>query len=172
MKADVTRLPATLSRVPPIAARLQMSERSILSRLASKGTDTHTPPVSRLSTHTRRSTHTHTVTQARAHAYTQTTCEHTQTHIYTHTQASDYSFLISIDHQIDSLSPLPLPPDHPSRTLRHSSELWTHLHPRPPRNLTHGRGQLQPDAPWIFRIRSVATLCCNTHSLKRAFQNY
>uniref|UniRef100_A0A665WHB2 Chromodomain helicase DNA binding protein 3 n=1 Tax=Echeneis naucrates TaxID=173247 RepID=A0A665WHB2_ECHNA len=36
MKADVTRLPATLSRVPPIAARLQMSERSILSRLASK----------------------------------------------------------------------------------------------------------------------------------------
>uniref|UniRef100_A0A4W5KRZ3 Chromodomain helicase DNA binding protein 3 n=1 Tax=Hucho hucho TaxID=62062 RepID=A0A4W5KRZ3_9TELE len=44
MKADVTRLPATLSRVPPIAARLQMSERSILSRLASKGTDTHTPP--------------------------------------------------------------------------------------------------------------------------------
>uniref|UniRef100_A0A3Q1BY56 DNA helicase n=1 Tax=Amphiprion ocellaris TaxID=80972 RepID=A0A3Q1BY56_AMPOC len=46
MKADVTRLPATLSRVPPIAARLQMSERSILSRLASKGTETHTPPVS------------------------------------------------------------------------------------------------------------------------------
>ncbi|NWX22184.1 CHD3 protein, partial [Aegotheles bennettii] len=37
MKADVTRLPATLSRIPPIAARLQMSERSILSRLASKG---------------------------------------------------------------------------------------------------------------------------------------
>ncbi|XP_072314760.1 chromodomain-helicase-DNA-binding protein 3 isoform X2 [Eucyclogobius newberryi] len=44
MKADVTRLPATLSRVPPIAARLQMSERSILSRLASKGTETHTAP--------------------------------------------------------------------------------------------------------------------------------
>uniref|UniRef100_A0A7N6FII3 DNA helicase n=1 Tax=Anabas testudineus TaxID=64144 RepID=A0A7N6FII3_ANATE len=40
MKADVTRLPATLSRVPPITARLQMSERSILSRLASKGTET------------------------------------------------------------------------------------------------------------------------------------
>uniref|UniRef100_A0A673BBP2 Chromodomain helicase DNA binding protein 3 n=1 Tax=Sphaeramia orbicularis TaxID=375764 RepID=A0A673BBP2_9TELE len=44
MKADVTRLPATLSRVPPIAARLQMSERSILSRLASKGTETHPAP--------------------------------------------------------------------------------------------------------------------------------
>ncbi|XP_061618937.1 chromodomain-helicase-DNA-binding protein 3 isoform X4 [Phyllopteryx taeniolatus] len=44
MKADVTRLPAALSRVPPIAARLQMSERSILSRLASKGTETHAPP--------------------------------------------------------------------------------------------------------------------------------
>lgn len=44
MKADVTRLPATLSRVPPIAARLQMSERSILSRLASKGTETHVAP--------------------------------------------------------------------------------------------------------------------------------
>uniref|UniRef100_A0A8C1WXX5 Chromodomain helicase DNA binding protein 3 n=1 Tax=Cyprinus carpio TaxID=7962 RepID=A0A8C1WXX5_CYPCA len=36
MKADVMRLPATLSRVPPITARLQMSERSILSRLANK----------------------------------------------------------------------------------------------------------------------------------------
>lgn len=46
MKADVTRLPATLSRIPPIAARLQMSERSILSRLASKGTESHPPPVS------------------------------------------------------------------------------------------------------------------------------
>ncbi|XP_009301392.1 chromodomain-helicase-DNA-binding protein 3 isoform X1 [Danio rerio] len=44
MKADVTRLPATLSRVPPITARLQMSERSILSRLANKGNETHTPP--------------------------------------------------------------------------------------------------------------------------------
>uniref|UniRef100_A0A3B4CQA4 DNA helicase n=1 Tax=Pygocentrus nattereri TaxID=42514 RepID=A0A3B4CQA4_PYGNA len=44
MKADVMRLPATLSRVPPIAARLQMSERSILSRLANKGNETHTPP--------------------------------------------------------------------------------------------------------------------------------
>uniref|UniRef100_A0A671NI74 Chromodomain-helicase-DNA-binding protein 3-like n=1 Tax=Sinocyclocheilus anshuiensis TaxID=1608454 RepID=A0A671NI74_9TELE len=45
MKADVMRLPATLSRVPPITARLQMSERSILSRLANKGNETHTPPV-------------------------------------------------------------------------------------------------------------------------------
>ncbi|XP_013927290.1 PREDICTED: chromodomain-helicase-DNA-binding protein 3-like [Thamnophis sirtalis] len=44
MKADVTRLPATLSRIPPIAARLQMSERSILSRLASKGNETQTVP--------------------------------------------------------------------------------------------------------------------------------
>uniref|UniRef100_A0A674DLG3 Chromodomain helicase DNA binding protein 3 n=1 Tax=Salmo trutta TaxID=8032 RepID=A0A674DLG3_SALTR len=59
MKADVTRLPATLSRVPPIAARLQMSERSILSRLASKGTDTHPPPVS---IHACKRTHTHTHT--------------------------------------------------------------------------------------------------------------
>ncbi|XP_064207642.1 chromodomain-helicase-DNA-binding protein 3-like isoform X1 [Anguilla rostrata] len=44
MKADVTRLPATLSRIPPIAARLQMSERSILSRLANKGNEAHIPP--------------------------------------------------------------------------------------------------------------------------------
>ncbi|XP_071841131.1 chromodomain-helicase-DNA-binding protein 5-like isoform X4 [Apostichopus japonicus] len=36
MKSDVARLPATLSRIPPVAARLQMSERSILSRLASR----------------------------------------------------------------------------------------------------------------------------------------
>ncbi|CAJ0965693.1 unnamed protein product [Ranitomeya imitator] len=45
MKADVTRLPASLARIPPIAARLQMSERSILSRLASKGSESGAPPV-------------------------------------------------------------------------------------------------------------------------------
>ncbi|XP_075046157.1 chromodomain-helicase-DNA-binding protein 5 isoform X2 [Mixophyes fleayi] len=39
MKADVTRLPSMLSRVPPVAARLQMSERSILSRLTNRGSD-------------------------------------------------------------------------------------------------------------------------------------
>uniref|UniRef100_T1JDG0 Uncharacterized protein n=1 Tax=Strigamia maritima TaxID=126957 RepID=T1JDG0_STRMM len=36
MKSDVSRLPATLSRIPPVAQRLQMSERSILSRLANQ----------------------------------------------------------------------------------------------------------------------------------------
>uniref|UniRef100_A0A8C1TIT1 Chromodomain helicase DNA binding protein 3 n=1 Tax=Cyprinus carpio TaxID=7962 RepID=A0A8C1TIT1_CYPCA len=52
MKADVMRLPATLSRVPPITARLQMSERSILSRLVSfpdlpqKGTSKQPPVIS------------------------------------------------------------------------------------------------------------------------------
>ncbi|MGH0117828.1 UNVERIFIED_CONTAM: hypothetical protein FKN15_003859 [Acipenser sinensis] len=39
MKADVTRLPATIARIPPVAVRLQMSERNILSRLASRGTE-------------------------------------------------------------------------------------------------------------------------------------
>uniref|UniRef100_W5ML03 Chromodomain helicase DNA binding protein 4a n=1 Tax=Lepisosteus oculatus TaxID=7918 RepID=W5ML03_LEPOC len=42
MKADVTRLPATIARIPPVAVRLQMSERNILSRLASRGTETQT----------------------------------------------------------------------------------------------------------------------------------
>ncbi|XP_077576167.1 chromodomain-helicase-DNA-binding protein 4 isoform X2 [Stigmatopora nigra] len=37
MKADVTRLPATIARIPPVAVRLQMSERNILSRLANRG---------------------------------------------------------------------------------------------------------------------------------------
>jgi chromodomain-helicase-DNA-binding protein 4 len=37
MKSDVSRLPATLARIPPVAQRLQMSERQILSRLASTG---------------------------------------------------------------------------------------------------------------------------------------
>ncbi|KAG9482006.1 hypothetical protein GDO78_010958, partial [Eleutherodactylus coqui] len=37
MKADVTRLPSMLSRIPPVASRLQMSERSILSRLTNRG---------------------------------------------------------------------------------------------------------------------------------------
>ncbi|KAI4812065.1 hypothetical protein KUCAC02_014921 [Chaenocephalus aceratus] len=36
MKADVTRLPATIARIPPVAVRLQMSERNILNRLASR----------------------------------------------------------------------------------------------------------------------------------------
>nr|XP_023646372.1 chromodomain-helicase-DNA-binding protein 5 isoform X1 [Paramormyrops kingsleyae] len=39
MKADVTRLPSMLSRIPPVSARLQMSERSILSRLTSRGNE-------------------------------------------------------------------------------------------------------------------------------------
>nr|XP_046158947.1 chromodomain-helicase-DNA-binding protein 4-like isoform X1 [Oncorhynchus gorbuscha]XP_046158949.1 chromodomain-helicase-DNA-binding protein 4-like isoform X1 [Oncorhynchus gorbuscha] len=39
MKADVTRLPATIARIPPVAVRLQMSERNILSRLASRGAE-------------------------------------------------------------------------------------------------------------------------------------
>lgn len=38
MKSDVSRLPATLARIPPVAQRLQMSERSILSRLAATAT--------------------------------------------------------------------------------------------------------------------------------------
>ncbi|KAG2459092.1 CHD5 protein, partial [Polypterus senegalus] len=39
MKADVTRLPSMLSRIPPVAARLQMSERSILSRLTNRSNE-------------------------------------------------------------------------------------------------------------------------------------
>uniref|UniRef100_A0AAR2INI5 DNA helicase n=1 Tax=Pygocentrus nattereri TaxID=42514 RepID=A0AAR2INI5_PYGNA len=46
MKADVTRLPATIARIPPVAVRLQMSERNILSRLASRGPDTQSQQVS------------------------------------------------------------------------------------------------------------------------------
>merc|ERR1712062_410917 len=38
MKSDVSRLPASLARIPPVAQRLQMSERSILSRLATNAT--------------------------------------------------------------------------------------------------------------------------------------
>ena len=33
MKSDVTRLPSSLARIPPVSQRIQMSERSILSRL-------------------------------------------------------------------------------------------------------------------------------------------
>merc|ERR1719244_1827880 len=46
MKSDVTRLPATIARIPPVAVRLQMSERNILSRLASRGPETHTQQMS------------------------------------------------------------------------------------------------------------------------------
>ncbi|XP_031349384.1 chromodomain-helicase-DNA-binding protein Mi-2 homolog isoform X2 [Photinus pyralis] len=41
MKSDVSRLPATLARIPPVAQRLQMSERSILSRLAATSSSTN-----------------------------------------------------------------------------------------------------------------------------------
>ncbi|XP_062867262.1 chromodomain-helicase-DNA-binding protein 4a isoform X2 [Trichomycterus rosablanca] len=46
MKADVTRLPATIARIPPVAVRLQMSERNILSRLASRGPESQSQQVS------------------------------------------------------------------------------------------------------------------------------
>uniref|UniRef100_A0A8D8MGQ8 Chromodomain-helicase-DNA-binding protein Mi-2 homolog n=2 Tax=Culex pipiens TaxID=7175 RepID=A0A8D8MGQ8_CULPI len=44
MKSDVSRLPATLARIPPVAQRLQMSERSILSRLAATGNSVQPNP--------------------------------------------------------------------------------------------------------------------------------
>ncbi|XP_030639658.1 chromodomain-helicase-DNA-binding protein 4 [Chanos chanos] len=47
MKADVTRLPATIARIPPVAVRLQMSERNILSRLASRGPEVTQPQAPR-----------------------------------------------------------------------------------------------------------------------------
>lgn len=36
MKSDVSRLPATIARIPPVAQRLHLSERGILSRLANQ----------------------------------------------------------------------------------------------------------------------------------------
>uniref|UniRef100_A0A4W6FKL3 Chromodomain helicase DNA binding protein 4a n=1 Tax=Lates calcarifer TaxID=8187 RepID=A0A4W6FKL3_LATCA len=59
MKADVTRLPATIARIPPVAVRLQMSERNILSRLASRGPETQTQAQTQQVTHTH--THTHSL---------------------------------------------------------------------------------------------------------------
>lgn len=46
MKSDVARLPATLARIPPVASRLQLSERSILSRLATTGSPASTAAAS------------------------------------------------------------------------------------------------------------------------------
>ena len=37
MKQDVSRLPATLARIPPVTQRLQMNERNILGRLVNPG---------------------------------------------------------------------------------------------------------------------------------------
>ena len=37
MKSDVNRLPSTLVRMPPVTARLNMSEKGILSRLTKRG---------------------------------------------------------------------------------------------------------------------------------------
>lgn len=41
MKSDVSRLPATIARIPPVAQRLQMSERGILSRLTGQPQSQH-----------------------------------------------------------------------------------------------------------------------------------
>merc|ERR1719334_1401866 len=46
MKSDVSRLPASLARIPPVAQRLQMSERSILSRLVTSASGHHTGSIS------------------------------------------------------------------------------------------------------------------------------
>nr|CAB3230448.1 chromodomain-helicase-DNA-binding protein 4 [Phallusia mammillata] len=46
MKADVGRLPATLSRIPSVASRLKMSERGILSRLTQQNGDQQIQPCS------------------------------------------------------------------------------------------------------------------------------
>ena len=46
MKQDVSRLPATLARVPPVSQRLQMSERSILGRLVNPGQQQNTTTAS------------------------------------------------------------------------------------------------------------------------------
>ena len=57
MKQDVSRLPATLARIPSVSQRLQMSERSILSRLvnpnqAASSGQASTPTASQSSTTT------------------------------------------------------------------------------------------------------------------------
>lgn len=44
MKQDVSRLPATLARIPPVSQRLAMSERSILSRLVNPGSQQTNAP--------------------------------------------------------------------------------------------------------------------------------
>merc|ERR1712147_7867 len=46
MKSDVSRLPASLARIPPVAQRLQMSERSILSRLVTSAAGQHQGTIS------------------------------------------------------------------------------------------------------------------------------
>merc|ERR1711994_951636 len=46
MKSDVSRLPASLARIPPVAQRLQMSERSTLSRLVTSAAGHHQGTIS------------------------------------------------------------------------------------------------------------------------------
>merc|ERR1719305_2133614 len=48
MKSDVSRLPASVARIPPVAQRLQMSERSILSRLVTAHGGTAAAPESQI----------------------------------------------------------------------------------------------------------------------------
>uniref|UniRef100_A0A674HK67 Uncharacterized protein n=1 Tax=Taeniopygia guttata TaxID=59729 RepID=A0A674HK67_TAEGU len=131
MKADVTRLPATLSRIPPIAARLQMSERSILSRLASKGTESHPPPVSVTLSHC------HIVTLSHCHRVTLPPC-HPVTLSHCHTV---------------TLSPCHTAPDTsassaawPARAPRATPRLPSHRGPtRPPRATGAPLGPPRPE---------------------------
>ena len=46
MKQEINKLPATLARLPPVSQRLNMSERSILSRLQNgQSQQSSTPPL-------------------------------------------------------------------------------------------------------------------------------
>ena len=149
MKADVTRLPATLSRIPPIAARLQMSERSILSRLASKGTEPHPTPVTLFSlTHFpvgARCTYTQTFHQNPARGGKQPA---------PHGLHPESPCLVTLElhffplQTVDSLiTPVcsPIPGLSPG-SLRHTSGVRGSLQRRTRRGPGRRRRQLQPDA--------------------------
>lgn len=62
MKQDVSRLPATLARIPSVSQRLAMSERSILSRLVNPGqaaaSQSTTPATTASATSSSSSSHT------------------------------------------------------------------------------------------------------------------
>lgn len=156
MKADVTRLPATLSRIPPIAARLQMSERSILSRLASKGTEPHPTPVTLFSlTHFpvgARCTYTQTFHQNPARGGKQPA---------PHGLHPESPCLVTLElhffplQTVDSLiTPVcsPIPGLSPG-SLRHTSGVRGSLQRRTRRGPGRRRRQLQPDACRVLHHR-------------------
>jgi hypothetical protein len=69
MKQEINKLPATLARLPPVSQRLNISERSILSRLTNGQTQQSSTPPATTTTTAATTTTTTATTNGNGYAY-------------------------------------------------------------------------------------------------------